>query len=182
MNLHNYCCENMKSCFVYLDQTKQCSCKALSSHYSNLGKASIYPNWSSTFTIRTVIILPCGSTEFMPEVNEYRKQQVMTNSTERIIWRILTMVYKTQNYWIFGLCSLSGILNNVSEDWSVSILRWEGETLYWIQWLRLTLSKGSNRVCISFHLSKQVRSSFRNVVFSCVSESLTMDEGQKPSN
>jgi hypothetical protein len=36
------------------------------------------------------------------------------------------IVYNTQNYWVFGLCPLSGILeteNNVSETGSFSILR-----------------------------------------------------------
>jgi hypothetical protein len=53
--------------------------------------------------------------------------------TEDRIWRILTMVYDTQNYWVSGLRPSSGILNtrkhNVSETGSVSILRWgEGDT------------------------------------------------------
>jgi hypothetical protein len=38
----------------------------------------------------------------------------------------------TQNYWIFGLCPSSGIVetikHNVSETGSVSVLRWEGGT------------------------------------------------------
>jgi hypothetical protein len=37
------------------------------------------------------------------------------------------MVYNTQNYWVFGLCTSSGILDtrkhNVSETGSVSVLR-----------------------------------------------------------
>jgi hypothetical protein len=37
------------------------------------------------------------------------------------------MVYNTQNYWLFGLCPSSGILesrkHNVSETGSVSVLR-----------------------------------------------------------
>jgi hypothetical protein len=41
--------------------------------------------------------------------------------------RVLTMVYNTQNYWVFGLCPSSGILetrkHNVSETGSVSVLR-----------------------------------------------------------
>jgi hypothetical protein len=41
------------------------------------------------------------------------------------------MVYKTQNYWVFGLCPLSGILktrkNNISETLSV-LSSDEGET------------------------------------------------------
>jgi hypothetical protein len=40
---------------------------------------------------------------------------------------VLTMVYNTQNYWVFGLFPSSGILENikhdVSEIESVSILR-----------------------------------------------------------
>jgi hypothetical protein len=42
------------------------------------------------------------------------------------------MVYNTQNYWGFGLCSSSDILkireNNVSETGSVSVLRWDADT------------------------------------------------------
>jgi hypothetical protein len=40
---------------------------------------------------------------------------------------VLTMVYNTQKYWVFGLCPSSGILetikHNVSETVSVSVLR-----------------------------------------------------------
>jgi hypothetical protein len=40
---------------------------------------------------------------------------------------VLTMVYDTQNYWIFGFCLLSYILENrkhyVSETGTVSVLR-----------------------------------------------------------
>jgi hypothetical protein len=39
-------------------------------------------------------------------------------------------VYNTQNYWVSGLCSSSGILNtrkhNVLESRLVSVLRWGG--------------------------------------------------------
>jgi hypothetical protein len=39
---------------------------------------------------------------------------------------------ETQNYWVFGLCQSSSILDarkhNVSETGSVSVLRWGGET------------------------------------------------------
>jgi hypothetical protein len=42
-------------------------------------------------------------------------------------YRVLTMVYNTQNYWIFVLCPSSGILvtrkHDVSETGSVSALR-----------------------------------------------------------
>jgi hypothetical protein len=42
-------------------------------------------------------------------------------------WRVLTMVCDTQNYWVFGLCPSSGILEArrlyVSETVSVSNLR-----------------------------------------------------------
>jgi hypothetical protein len=42
------------------------------------------------------------------------------------------MVYNTQNYYVSGLCPMSGILNtikhNVSECESVSILKWGRET------------------------------------------------------
>jgi hypothetical protein len=42
------------------------------------------------------------------------------------------MVYNTQNYWVFGLCPRSGILENikheVSETGSVSVFRCESKT------------------------------------------------------
>jgi hypothetical protein len=45
------------------------------------------------------------------------------------------MMYNTQNYWVFGLCLLSGILqtrkHNILETESVSVLRWGvGEDTY----------------------------------------------------
>jgi hypothetical protein len=45
------------------------------------------------------------------------------------------MVYDThQNYWVFGLCSSSGILetrkHNVSETGPVSVLRRDGEDTF----------------------------------------------------
>jgi hypothetical protein len=50
------------------------------------------------------------------------------------------MVYKTQNYWVFGLCPSSGIVetrkHNVSETGSVSVLRWEGINTYSVGSLR----------------------------------------------
>jgi hypothetical protein len=43
------------------------------------------------------------------------------------------MVHNAQNCWVFGLCPSSRIPetreHNVSETGSVSILRWEGDTL-----------------------------------------------------
>jgi hypothetical protein len=43
---------------------------------------------------------------------------------------ILTIVYDTQNYWVFGLRLSSSIAetrkHNVSETGSVSVLRWGG--------------------------------------------------------
>jgi hypothetical protein len=49
--------------------------------------------------------------------------------------------FNTQNYWVFGLCPSSGILetrkHNVSRTGYVSVLRWEGEDPY---------SVGSRRV------------------------------------
>jgi hypothetical protein len=44
-------------------------------------------------------------------------------------YRVLTMVYNTQRYWVFGLCPSSGFFlnnnekRNVSETGSVSVLR-----------------------------------------------------------
>jgi hypothetical protein len=51
-------------------------------------------------------------------------------------WWLLVPAYETQNYWGFGLCPTSGILNNyVSETGSVSVLRREGDT-YSVEFLR----------------------------------------------
>jgi hypothetical protein len=63
---------------------------------------------------------------------------------------------QTQNYWVLGLCPSSGILetrkHNFSEIGSASVLRWGGwETPTMIQWLRLALSKGPNRVGVFQH-------------------------------
>jgi hypothetical protein len=47
-------------------------------------------------------------------------------------WRVLTMVHNTQNYWVFGLCPSSGILetrkHNISETGYVSVPIWGEET------------------------------------------------------
>jgi hypothetical protein len=44
------------------------------------------------------------------------------------------MVYNTQNYWVLGLCLLSGFLDArkhiVSEIGSVSIVNWGGRNTY----------------------------------------------------
>jgi hypothetical protein len=76
-------------------------------------------------------------------------------------WRILTMVYNTQNYWVSGLCPSSRILNtrkhNVSETGSVSVLRWRGDTPTLLRPLEKTnhnhlalyLPKEPNRVGVS---------------------------------
>jgi hypothetical protein len=49
------------------------------------------------------------------------------------LWRVLTMVYNTQKYWVSGLRPSSRILNsrnyNVSETGYVPILRWRGRHL-----------------------------------------------------
>jgi hypothetical protein len=50
------------------------------------------------------------------------------------------MVYNTQNYWGFGLCPSSGILetrkHNVSETGSVFVVRGGGEDTYSVGSLR----------------------------------------------
>jgi hypothetical protein len=51
--------------------------------------------------------------------------------------RVLTMVYNTENYRVFGLCPSSGILkareHNVSETGIVSVQRWRGS--YILSWV-----------------------------------------------
>jgi hypothetical protein len=46
------------------------------------------------------------------------------------VWKVLTMVYNTQDYWVFWTFPSSGILQtrkqDVSETGSVSLLRWTG--------------------------------------------------------
>jgi hypothetical protein len=67
----------------------------------------------------------------------FRDIYLDTEATETFItsriWRVLTMVYNTQNYWVSGPCPSSEILNirkhEVSETGSVSVPRWgEGDT------------------------------------------------------
>jgi hypothetical protein len=58
------------------------------------------------------------------------------------------MVYNAQNYWVFGPCPSSGILeiikHNVSETGSVSILSDEGRHLFsWIRKEELTSMHGT---------------------------------------
>jgi hypothetical protein len=53
------------------------------------------------------------------------------------------MLYNNQNYWVFGLCPSSGILEtregNVSETGSATVLRRGGRHLLrWIPWEELT--------------------------------------------
>jgi hypothetical protein len=52
----------------------------------------------------------------------------------------VTMVYKSRNYWVFGLCPSFGILkireHNVSETGSVSFLRSRGgEGRHLLSWI-----------------------------------------------
>jgi hypothetical protein len=62
---------------------------------------------------------------------------------------VLTMVYNTQNYWVFGLFPSSGILQNIKHDVSVnvfvSVFRWGAKTP--------DLSKGPNPVVLWIILS-----------------------------
>jgi hypothetical protein len=94
------------------------------------------------------------------------------------------MVYNI-HLWVYGLCLSSGILNNyktsLSEAGSVS---GEGTgTLCWVQWLRLALSKGPNRVGLSLSSPEDgKRSSFRNIAFYSYLEFRTMDAVHKLSD
>jgi hypothetical protein len=60
---------------------------------------------------------------------EKRKFLILQGLELLPLYRVLTMVYNTQRYWVFGLCPSSGFfLNNnekhkVSETGSVSVLR-----------------------------------------------------------
>jgi hypothetical protein len=98
-----------------------------------------------------------------------------------IIFFFLTMVYDT----VTGLMDfvhrpefLITRKRNVSGTGCVSVSRWVEEN---IQWSRLVLSEGPNKVGVS--LPSPVdgnRSSFRNVVFSIYLEFRTMDQVPKP--
>jgi hypothetical protein len=78
-------------------------------------------------------------------------------------WRILTVLYNTQNYWISGLCPSFGILNARQHKLKAAALTWV------VQWLRLALFRVPNIVGISIPSPEDGnRCSFRNVVFSCI--------------
>jgi hypothetical protein len=75
------------------------------------------------------------------------------------LYRDLTMVYNTQNYWVFGLFPSFG------------------------QWLRLALSKGPNRVGVSLHLRTETDPVSETSCFFLLSFKIrTMDKVRKPSN
>jgi hypothetical protein len=59
-------------------------------------------------------------------------ENTASNSFYIRFWKVLTTVYETQNCWVVRLCPSSGVL----------------ETRKHSQWLRLTLSTGSNWVRI----------------------------------
>jgi hypothetical protein len=85
--------------------------------------------------------------------------------------------YRTQNYWVPGLCPSSYILETRKQRFGNCICfrsqvkapthfgPSERADLQWVQWLRLDLSKGPNLVGVPPHEDGN-RSSFRNVVFS----------------
>jgi hypothetical protein len=52
------------------------------------------------------------------------------------IWRVLKVLYSTQNDYDSGLCPTSGSLNSVPETGSVSVLRWVGRDTYSVGSLR----------------------------------------------
>jgi hypothetical protein len=90
------------------------------------------------------------------------------------------MICNTQNYWVFGLCPSSGILetrkHNVSESWYVSVLRWRGIGV--VHWLRLALSKGPNTKYVSSpHLRTETDPLSETL---CFLVSRIPDDGQSP--
>jgi hypothetical protein len=95
-------------------------------------------------------------------------------------------------YWVFGHCPSSGILetrkHSVSETGSVSVLRWEEKTPTLLGslkltsitglWLRFVLSKGANRVGVfPPHLRTETDPVSKTLCF-LVSE--IQDDGQSP--
>jgi hypothetical protein len=60
-------------------------------------------------------------------INLHETNHVLIPANAAVVSRVLTMVYNTQNCWVFGLCPSSGILktreHNVSEIGSASVLR-----------------------------------------------------------
>jgi hypothetical protein len=107
------------------------------------------PSFSCTFqalrkesvVIKIIWFPVCNS---LLQMSSWKLAKVFSNR----IWKVLTMLYNTQNYRSSGLCPSSGIQNdrehNVSETGCVSVLRW----------LRLALSKGPNPHGLRLVLSK----------------------------
>jgi hypothetical protein len=77
------------------------------------------------------------------ETAEYFKQLVYGKHDYKVkeeirFWRVLTMVYNTQDYCVFWTFPSSGILetrkHDVSETGSVSVLRWKGGRRQLLSW------------------------------------------------
>jgi hypothetical protein len=87
------------------------------------------------------------------------------------------MVYNTQNYQVFGLCSSSCITetrkHNVSETGSIAIVRWGGETPTLL---------GPNTVGVSILTCGQKKINFKKHCVFQFLEYKTMDKVQNPSN
>jgi hypothetical protein len=92
-------------------------------------------------------------------------------------YRVLTMVYNTQRYWVFGLCASSGFFlnknekHNVSETGSVSVVRW-GKTP--------TLLGPLERAHLTWG-RKQIQFPKRCVFHCYLGKIRTMDKVRKPS-
>jgi hypothetical protein len=100
----------------------------------------------------------------------------------------LTRMYTTQNFWTCGLRPSSGFIttrkHNIPKIGSISVFKGgEGDACSLgslDKWLRLALSKETNRVGASLPLLEDGnRVSFRNVVFSICLELRTMNKVQK---
>jgi hypothetical protein len=113
------------------------------------GSTSFESYWKSIMRRKEIISLD----SFDKDLIKWKTSETYWNKGEQgyssRFYRVLTMVYNTQNYWVFGLCPSSGFQlirrkkekHDDSETGSVSALRW-----------RETPEDGK-------------RSSFRNVVF-----------------
>jgi hypothetical protein len=84
-------------------------------------------------------------------------------------YRVLTMVYNTQNYWVFGLCPSSGFeiirrKNTTFRKLDLFPSLGEGRHLLcWVPYKELTSITGRSRCLPSPEEGN--RSSFRNIVF-----------------
>jgi hypothetical protein len=124
----------------------------------------------------------CG---YMPDVFDERYLACPSR-----FWMVLTMVYNTRNYWVFGRSPSSDIPknakeHNVSKTGCVSILSLGVGDTFSVEsvrksWLRLALSDESNRVWVTHPL--HLRTETDPVSKSCSLKYRTMYKVEEASN